>query len=142
MDDPVENHAIGYSPDWKSPYGWQNNYYKHVIKGGPAGGGFSTVRDLHRFARALQSGKYVSSDSLEAMWTDHFGARYGYGFVVDEGPAGRVVGHSGGFPGINSQLDIYLDAGYVVAVMSNIDMGASPLSRAIGKVIATIEKKP
>ena len=38
MDYPVENLAIGYSPNWKSPYGWQNNYYKHVIKGGPAGG--------------------------------------------------------------------------------------------------------
>lgn len=38
MDYPVENLAIGYSPDCKSPYGWQNNYYMHVIKGGPAGG--------------------------------------------------------------------------------------------------------
>lgn len=33
----------------------------------------------------------------------------------------RIVGHEGGFPGINSQLDIYLDLGYTVAVMSNYD---------------------
>lgn len=138
MDYPVENLAIGYSPDWKSPYGWQNNYYKHVIKGGPAGGGFSTVGDLHRFALALQSGKYVSQDSLKTMWTDHLGANYGFGFGVTKGPEGRVVGHSGGFPGINSQLDIYLDSGYIVAVMSNVDMGATPLARAIRKFIARI----
>jgi CubicO group peptidase (beta-lactamase class C family) len=139
MDYPVENLAIGYSPDWKSPYGWQNNYYKHVIKGGPAGGGFSTVPDLHRFALALQSGKYVSQDSLKAMWTDHLGANYGYGYTVTKGPEGRVVGHSGGFPGINSQLDIYLDSGYIVAVMSNVDTGASPLARAIRTILARVQ---
>jgi len=139
MDYPVENLAVGYSPDWKSPYGWQNNYYKHVIKGGPAGGGFSTVRDLHRFALALRSGKYVSQESLKTMWTDQLGANYGFGFSVTKGPEGRVVGHSGGFFGINSQLDIYLDSDYVVAVMSNVDMGASPLARAIRKLIARIQ---
>jgi CubicO group peptidase (beta-lactamase class C family) len=139
MDYPVENLAVGYSPDWKSPYGWQNNYFKHVIKGGPAGGGFSTVSDLHRFALALRSGKYVSQESLKAMWTDQLSSNYGFGFAVTTGPEGRVVGHSGGFAGINSQLDIYLDSGYVVAVMSNIDMGASPLARAIGKLIARVQ---
>jgi len=44
MDYPVENLAIGYEPDWQSEYGWQNNLFKRVIKGGPAGGGFSTQR--------------------------------------------------------------------------------------------------
>jgi hypothetical protein len=24
--------------------------FRHVLKGGPAGGGFSTVKDLHKFA--------------------------------------------------------------------------------------------
>ncbi|MGD9347912.1 MAG: serine hydrolase, partial [Candidatus Aminicenantes bacterium] len=37
MDEPVENLAIGYYRDQESPYGWRNNYYLHVIKGGPAG---------------------------------------------------------------------------------------------------------
>ena len=76
------------------------------------------------------------------MWTDHLGANYGFGFSVTEGPEGRVVGHSGGFSGINSQLDIYLDRGFIVAVMSNIDMGASPLARAIRKIVGRIQPKP
>jgi CubicO group peptidase (beta-lactamase class C family) len=138
MDRPVENLAIGYSPDPESPYRWQNNLYKHVLKGGPAGGGFSTVGDLHRFALALLSGKLVSRATLDMMWTDFKGANYGYGFTVSRGSAGKVVGHSGGFDGINSQLDIYLDAGYIVAVMSNVDNGASPLAARIGAILARV----
>jgi CubicO group peptidase (beta-lactamase class C family) len=138
MDRPVENLAIGYSSDLGSPYKWQNNLYKHVIKGGPAGGGFSTVKDLHKFALALLSGKLVSKATLETMWTDFVGAGYGYGFTVSHGPAGKVVGHSGGFDGINSQLDIYVNRGYVVAVMSNYDNGASPLASKIRETLARV----
>ncbi len=139
MDYPVENLAIGYSPDWKSPYQWQNNLYRHVIKGGPAGGGFSTVGDLHRFALALLSGKLVSSAMLKTMWQDVKGENYGYGFSVAQGPGGRSVGHNGGFRGINAQLDIYLDSGYIVAVLSNRDNGASPLADKIGSTLGVVK---
>jgi len=141
MDYPVENLAIGYSPDFASPYKWQNNLYKHVIKGGPAGGGFSTVKDLHRFALALLSGKLVSKSMRETMWTDFKGANYGYGFQSVQSPGGKAVGHGGGFSGINSQLDIYVDTGYIVAVMSNIDNGASPLADKIGGILARVKAK-
>jgi CubicO group peptidase (beta-lactamase class C family) len=139
MDYPVENLAIGYSPDRKSPYGWQNNLYQHVIKGGPAGGGFSTVRDLHRFALALLGGKLVSADSLEILWKDYLGANYGYGFGVVEGPNGKVVGHGGGFSGINGNLDIFIDKGYIVAVLSNYDRGASPVADKINQLLARVK---
>ena len=141
MDYPVENLAIGYSPDWKSPYKWQNNLYKHVLKGGPAGGGFSTVKDLHRFALALLGGKLVTKPTLETLWTDFKGANYGYGFTVVQSPGGKAVGHAGGFPGINSQLDIYLDSGYIVAAMSNHDNGASPLANKIGRTLARVKAR-
>jgi len=139
MDYPVENLAIGYSSARKSPYGWQNNLYKHVIKGGPAGGGFSTVVDLHRFGLALLEEKLVSRESLEKMWTDHAGAGYGYGFTVRETPKGKVIGHGGGFSGINSNIDVFVESGYIVAVMSNIDMGASPLARKTRELILNIQ---
>jgi len=139
MDYPVENLAIGYSPDWNSPYRWQNNLYKHVIKGGPAGGGFSTVKDLHKFALALLSGKLVSKEMLQVLWTDFKDSNYGYGFTVAQGPGGKVVGHSGGFSGINSELDIYVDSGLFVVVMSNVDNGASPLASRIGRTLARVK---
>jgi CubicO group peptidase (beta-lactamase class C family) len=139
MDFPVENLAIGYHPTPKSPYGWENNLYKHVIKGGPAGGGFSTVKDLHKFALALLAGKFVSKKSLDLMWTDHAGSNYGYGFSVEDGSNGKVVGHGGGFPGINSNLDIFVDKGYIAAVMSNYSNAASPVARKISTLLSRLK---
>jgi len=106
MNHPVENLAIGYIPSDKNAYGWENNLYMHVIKGGPAGGGFSTVDDLHRFAMALKDEKLVSKNSLNLLWTNH-SEGYGYGFSIREGTTGKIVGHGGGFPGLNSNLDIF-----------------------------------
>jgi CubicO group peptidase (beta-lactamase class C family) len=139
MDRPVENLAIGYSSDLKSKYGWQNNLYLHVIKGGPAGGGFSTVGDLHRFAQAIQKGKLVSVDSLKTLWKDHKGDNYGYGFSLEEGPNGKVVGHSGGFRGINANLDIFLDKGYIVAVLSNYDRVASSIAEKVRQLLTRVK---
>jgi CubicO group peptidase (beta-lactamase class C family) len=116
-----------------------NNLFLHSIKGGPAGGGFSTVGDLHRFARALLTGKLVSQASLDLMWEAKSDADYGYGFGTWVGPKGRVVGHSGGFTGINGELAIFVDAGYVVAVLSNYSNGASPLSGWMQQLIGRVQ---
>jgi CubicO group peptidase (beta-lactamase class C family) len=143
MDCPVENLAIGYWPSSGCSSGWKNNYYEHVIRGGPAGGGFSTVRDLHRFARALQTGLLVSPESLDLMWTDQFNPDrsygYGYGFSIRGGTAGKVVGHGGGFTGINANLDMFLDSGYIAAVMSNYDSAATPVQTRIAELLARVE---
>ncbi len=138
MDRPVENLAIGYVPDPASEHGWRNNLFMHVIKGGPAGGGFSTVVDLHRFALALLDGKLMSKPSRDLLWRDHSGSGYGYGFGLTQGPGGLVVGHGGGFPGINGDLAIFVDSGYVVAVLSNYSQGANPLSGRIQELIRRI----
>ncbi len=140
MDEPIDNLAIGYIPTSNNTSGWKNNIFKHVIKGGPAGGGFSTVKDLHRFALALRNEKLVSKSSLALLWTDHTKSRYGYGFTIQNSKIGKVVGHGGGFPGLNSQLDIFLDHGYIVAVMSNYDRGASPVSKKIYEWIERLKK--
>jgi CubicO group peptidase (beta-lactamase class C family) len=139
MDCPVENLAIGYFPSGDCEGGWKNNLYEHVIRGGPAGGGFSNVGDLFRFARALETGVLVSDETRERMWTDQSGHGYGYGFSVREDAAGKVVGHGGGFLGINANLDIFLDRGYIAVVMTNYDGAGAPVDTRIGELIARIE---
>ena len=47
--------------------------------------------------------------------------QYGYGFQVARVEGQRVVGHSGGFPGISTQMDMFLDSGYTTIVLSNFD---------------------
>ncbi len=133
MDQPVENLAIGYERDPTSATGWHNNLYQHVIKGGPAGGGFSTIGDLHRFARALLEGKLVSVSALDELWTDHLGADYGCGFAVTDEPQ-KIVGHSGGFPGISANLDLFVETGFAVVVLSNTG-GAVELSRELRELV-------
>src|SRR5262249_27875103 len=63
MDRDTPNLAIGYTQGHMAepgePEGLRNNLFMHVVKGGPAGGGFSTVEDLTRFAVALQNGKLL-----------------------------------------------------------------------------------
>ena len=51
-------------------------------------------------------------------------ARYAYGFVDGMVEGHRVVGHGGGAPGISSNLDIYVDLGYTVVVLSSTDQWA------------------
>ena len=95
-------------------------------RGTSAGGGYSTVEDLARFAHALLSHKLLSPDSTELLITGKMkarpGARYAYGFedARDEDGNGWV-GHGGGAPGMNGDLKIYPKSGYVVAVLANMD---------------------
>ena len=99
-----------------------------MIRGGPAGGGYSTVGDLTRFAVALQDGRLVSPAGVRLLTTpkpEVSSPEYGYGFGINA--SGRIVGHSGGFPGISSQLDIYLGDGYTVAVLANYGGAAQPV---------------
>jgi hypothetical protein len=40
----------------------------------------------------------------------------------------RIVGHTVGFPGISSALEMHLDTGYTAAVLSNYDGGAQAVT--------------
>ncbi len=119
LDKPVENLATGYMPAEGGSAGWQSNVLKKPARGGPAGGGYSTVEDLHRFALAMLDDKLISRTSRETIWSAGVVPYYGYGFMRGSTPAGELVGHGGHFPGVSALMYIYPDAGYVVVVLSN-----------------------
>ena len=52
--------------------------------------------------------------------------RYGYGFEDFQVNGVRIVGHSGGTPGYEAQLDIYPTTGYIAVMLSNVDGGLPP----------------
>lgn len=138
MDVPVPNLAMGHT---RRHGEWVENTFIHVMRGGPAGGGFSTAPDLLRFARALRDGTLVSLESREAMWSpkpELSSPGYGYGFILKGSPESRIVGHGGGFAGISSNLDLFLgpeNEGYTSIVLTNVDEGAIPVTRKIEELI-------
>jgi CubicO group peptidase (beta-lactamase class C family) len=138
LDRVNPNLAVGYERSFADDgtKQWRNNIFMHVIRGGPAGGGYSTAEDLLRFAQALTSGKLVSKATFELLTTpkpEVNSPRYGYGFGVD--PQSNIVGHSGGFPGISSNLDIFKGTGYVGVVMSNYGGGSQPVTEKIRSLV-------
>ncbi len=145
-DVDVPNLALGYSAEKAAGRTvYRTNIFEHSIRGTSAGGCYSTVGDLHRFARALVGGKLVGTDLLATMWTATEASRqrlpYGLGFDVAGGPGARVVGHAGGFPGMSGVLDIYLDSGFVVAVLGNGDGVAGPAQDKARELISRLGKE-
>ena len=70
IDLVVPNLAIGYSRErTASGTRWCANTFEHVIRGGPAGGGYSTARDLLAFAEAMRQGRLVTPATAERLWT-------------------------------------------------------------------------
>jgi D-alanyl-D-alanine carboxypeptidase len=93
-------------------------------RGTSAGGGYSTVEDLLRFATALQTHKLLNAQYTEMLTTgkvDTGRGKYAFGFedVMINGI--RCFGHGGGAPGMNGALQICPGPGYVVAILSNLD---------------------
>lgn len=117
----VSDRAVGYM---RTGSAWSPNTDTLPWRGTAAGGGYSTAGDLFRFAQALESGKLISKTLLaEATRAQVEG--YGYGFGVEgEGPL-RGYGHGGGAPGMNGDLRIYPQLGYVVVGLSNLDPPAA-----------------
>jgi CubicO group peptidase (beta-lactamase class C family) len=128
-DQAVPNRSVGYTKE-PGTTGWVPNTDTLPYRGTSAGGGYSTVEDLARFAQALMNYELLSADSTELLITRKVesgpGAGYAYGFE-DRRDADGIgsVGHGGGAPGMNGDLRIYPEYGYVVVVLANLDPPAA-----------------
>jgi CubicO group peptidase (beta-lactamase class C family) len=99
-------------------------------RGTSAGGGYSTVEDLQRFATALTNHKLLNTEYTDLLTTGKVatprGGKYAFGFFDDGAESGaRHFGHGGGAPGMNGELQIYPESGYVITVLSNLDPPAA-----------------
>jgi CubicO group peptidase (beta-lactamase class C family) len=119
----VPGRAVGYlraSPGSD----WVPNTDTLPWRGTAAGGGYSTVGDLLRFAQALESGMLISKRTLAEATRPHQ-QQYGYGFGVQgQGRLGSY-GHGGGAPGMNGELRVFPQLGYIVVSLSNLDPPAA-----------------
>jgi D-alanyl-D-alanine carboxypeptidase len=120
----VPDRAVGYMRASPSGGAWVPNTDTLPWRGTAAGGGYSTIGDLLRFAQALSSGRLISKVTLAEATRPHQ-QQYGYGFGVQgQGPL-RSYGHGGGAPGMNGELRVFPELGYVVVSLSNLDPPAA-----------------
>jgi D-alanyl-D-alanine carboxypeptidase len=125
LDYVVPNLATGYTRSIERPGQWMNNSYVNVVKGGPAGGSFSTADDLLSFANALMQFKLLSREKtadLTAGKVPYGNRQYAYGFTEEVANGHRIIGHGGGHIGIADELMIFPDLGYTVVILTNGDV--------------------
>jgi len=122
-DQAVPKRSIGYSKMGGET--WKPNTDTLPYRGTSAGGGYSTVEDLQRFAEALRNHKLLDAKYTEMLTTGKVetggGAKYAYGFMDQTAGGVRSYGRGGGAPGMNGDLTIYPQSGYVVTVLANLD---------------------
>jgi D-alanyl-D-alanine carboxypeptidase len=96
-------------------------------RGTSAGGGYSTLADLLRFAHAMMDGKLLPNDLRDAATrSETKDDWYGYGFELHGAGLAHGYGHTGGAPGMTAELRVYPNAKTVVIVLSNMDLAGLP----------------
>ncbi len=125
LDDPVPNLATGYSRSSDRPGRIVSNLYTNTFKGGPAGGSYTTARDLLKFADALMRYELLTPADTELLTrgkVDYGKRRYAYGFTEETINGHRLIGHGGGNAGIADELMIFPDLGFAAVVLTNGDV--------------------
>lgn len=134
-DQEVPGRATGYMRS-RDGGGLTPNTEVLPYRGTSAGGGYSTVDDLVKFADALLSHKLLNPRYTEFLLEGKVdageGRRYAYGFEDERKDGAGAVGHGGNAPGMSGELRIYPKSGYVVAVLCNID---PPAARSVSSFL-------
>jgi CubicO group peptidase (beta-lactamase class C family) len=98
-----------------------------------AGGGvYTTILDLLKFDQALYSEDLLSEETKKIMFTPlEASPNYAYGWIVVDFGGTKVIYHSGGSGGFNSEFRRYPERGYTLVVQSNYPGAAFELANKI-----------
>ena len=140
LNQKVDDLAVGYTSmtrEGPQPGPRKANTSTLAGKGSSAGGGYSTVEDMLKFANALTANTLLSPEFTEIVFTggglkEPAAPGRGYGFMQNQMNGVRIVGNGGGGPGVNATFRIYFGRGYTVVVLSNYD---PPSAQAIASKI-------
>lgn len=100
--------------------------------GYPSGSAYSSVQDMLRFRRALQTYQLLDEASTNLLmagkiktppFPGHQSDEYAYGLSDSVVNGQRMVWHNGGSGGIATQFEMYPSLGWTVVILSNYDPG-------------------
>jgi CubicO group peptidase (beta-lactamase class C family) len=129
----IKRRATGYfSPTAKAQY-------LPIDLAAYAGGLYSTVEDLYRWDQALYTEQLLPKSALDVIFTPHQGD-YGYGWTINQGEWGTVIGHNGGVPGFAANISRYPDRKATVIILSNLE--SAPLSQMVADLTAKVMQAP
>ena len=127
------------------PAGFRKNLFSFPPIGSPDAGILTTVRDLHRFFRALEGGPLLSPACRRQFLEPQVDAftlrsgdvrRYGFGLEHDLAPDGRCrrYGKDGVNPGVAAIAMRYPGSGGFIAILANQDADVWGLCRGLAEL--------
>ncbi|MCX2681715.1 serine hydrolase [Galbibacter sp. EGI 63066] len=125
VDSIVKNKASGYTSTFGESKTLRKNEY-YLMKTMPAGFHYSTLEDLFNFSKALRHYQLLNKKTTELMFKPKvkgYNTHLGYGIDVDNRYNQTILGHSGGWYGIHTELMDFMDDDYTIVILSNIDDG-------------------
>jgi CubicO group peptidase (beta-lactamase class C family) len=138
--DIVPNRAAGYrlvkgelkNQEWVSP----------VVNTSADGSLYFSVQDLAKWDAALYTEKLLKRSSLEQMWTvtklkngKPNSGDYGFGWFIENKHGHRIIEHSGGWQGFETQVSRYVDDKLTVVVLTNLgDADPEPIAHHIAEM--------
>lgn len=105
---------------------------------------YTTVDDLLKWDRVLTSGKFLSAQSSQEMWTpwntmkddkgNDLPSHYGYGWVIDQIDGQDVIWHNGSQMGYSSAFFRYKN-GRTIIILSNMwKVNAYEMAKKLGAI--------
>jgi len=121
LDHPINNAAEGYTLSEVYPNKLKINTHTFPSKGNAAGGGYTNLDDLFKFATALKNNKLLNPDYTNLMKKKPENASYGYGMQFSGARGSGIYGHSGGHFGVGSEWRVFEKQNYTVVLLTNKD---------------------
>jgi CubicO group peptidase (beta-lactamase class C family) len=129
--DVIQNYAYGFiyserTNTYALPDSLKAYYYVYTLDGIQGDGAInSTTGDLFKWNRALYNDKLVSKATLEEAFTsgklnnDSLHG-YGFGWFIENDPiSGKIVRHTGSWPGYRNLMVRFVDSGDCVILLTN-----------------------
>ncbi|MBR9758654.1 MAG: class A beta-lactamase-related serine hydrolase [Algicola sp.] len=121
IDHNIENAAENYTLSEVYPNQLQKTIFMGAVKGSPAGGGYSTINDLYKFALAFKNNRLLNTEYTNVMKKEPENGSYGYGMQFAGAKGSGIYGHSGGHFGVGAEWRVFEEQDYIVVLLTNKD---------------------